>query len=340
MADTNDNVDNHRAPPPELDVVDNVDITKLSNAEKQMLDDLNASKEVKADVFPPSLVDVNMPDEKTPDTATFSHKPAGPVGITGPPGEPGPPGKEADVVAVGVPDDTQIPELDVEGASSPPPPPPALEEMPEILPEEEESEEEALSAGGESPLQNCPHCGWDMGLPVIAEPTYDEKMGFLHSVLGQKTFTHQYELFGGRVIVRFRTLTTKEMDVIYNQVFQQRETGEISTIQDYWEKVNRYRLYLQLTYLSAVDGSFTHTLPDGYSSETNPHAESYYDFEPANPDDSYLAEIEKHVLEEVLRTETIQRSINTMCARFNRLVGKLEAMIDNSDFWEATKEQS
>jgi hypothetical protein len=339
VAKQNEDAGNQRAAPANLDIVSDVDVSKLSTAEKQMLTDLNTAKEVKEDVFPPSLADVSVPEDETVDTITFSHEPSMPVDDPGPPGEPGPPGKEADVVATGVPVDTPIPDLDVEADSSPSFPPP-LQEGPEILPEEDVAEGEALSAGGTSELQNCPHCGWDMGLPTIAEPTYDEKMGFLHSVLGQKTFVHQYELFGGKVIVRFRTLTTKEMDVIYNQVFRERESGAVTTIQDYWEKVNRYRLYLQLTYLSAVDGSFTHTLPDGYSSDANPHADSHYDFKPANPDDSYLPEIEQHVLEEVLRTETIQRSINTMCARFNRLVAKLEAMIDNSDFWEATKEQS
>ena len=323
-------VENNEDTKPELEVVGGVDISKLSDAEKQMLDDLNATKEANLDVFPPSLADTVQPAEKVMETVTLNHEP---------PDE----GKEADVVATGVPEDSPIPELELEGDTSEPPMPPVLEEPeegPEVLVDRVVHEEEGNLTGSQAELQNCPHCGWDMSIPGTAEPTYDEKMGFLHSVLGQKAFTHQYELFAGKVVVRFRTLTTKEMDVVYNQVFREREDGEVTTIQDYWEKVNRYRLYLQLTYLSATDGSFTHTLPDGYSLESNLHAESYYDFKPANPDNSYLPEIEQHVLKEVLRTESIQRAINTMCARFNRLVAKLEAMIDNSDFWEATKEQS
>jgi len=159
-------------------------------------------------------------------------------------------------------------------------------------------------------------------------------------VLGQKTFTQQYDLFGGKVIVRFRTLTTKEMDVIYNFVFKQRETGVITTIQDYWEKVNRYRLYLQLTHLSATDGSFTHSLPDSYSRETNPYATEFWQFPAYDPDVGYLEQIEEKILKEVLRTETIQRTISTYCARFNRLVSKLEVMIDSPDFWNETEQQS
>lgn len=306
---------------------DDIDVSKLSDVEKQMLDDLNVANTVdeSRDVFPPSITEAVEPQEKSSEKLVLTQE------------------------APALPVEEPIPALEIEEA---PPSPPVMSDIPETstsLPpppplvdaEAEEEIDTPEGTTGSSPgIQTCPHCNWDMSLPVIAEPTYDEKMGFLHSVLGQKTFTHQYEIFGGNVVARFRTLTTKEMDIIYRQVFAERETGEITTIQDYWEKVNRYKLYLQLTYLSAVDGSFTHTLPEGYSPESNPHAAECYKFKPANPDHTYLPEIENHVLEEVLRTETIQRSINTICARFNRLVAKLEAMIDNSDFWNATEEQS
>jgi hypothetical protein len=318
----------HKAPSMSLESVDGVDTAKLSDAEKQMLSDLNMSNTASEDkdVFPPSIVEAVVPEERSSESVVLT--------------------QEMPEVVL----DEPIPELEIEqedpslpeNAAPPPlenvaPPPPLIdaeeEEEPVVAPEK--------NVTGSTPsIQTCPHCNWDMSLPAIAEPTYDEKMGFLHSVLGQKTFVHQYAIFGGKVVVRFRTLTTKEMDIIYRQVFAERETGEITTIQDYWEKVNRYKLYLQLTYLAAVDGSFTHALPEGYSPETNPHAAECYQLKPANPDHSYLPEIEEHVLGDVLRTETIQRSVNTICARFNRLVAKLEAMIDNSDFWNATEEQS
>lgn len=319
----------HKAPSPPIESAGNVDVSKLTDAEKQMLSDLDVADSVAKDkdVFPPSILEAVMPEEKSSESVVLTQE------------------------VPELPEEEPIPQLEIEKEVptppeniAPPPPENVAPPPPLIDAEANEVEEPAAAAeenttGSTPRIQTCPHCSWDMSLPVIAEPTYDEKMGFLHSVLGQKTFVHQYEIFGGNVVVRFRTLTTKEMDTIYRQVFSEREGGEITTIQDYWEKVNRYKLYLQLTYLTAVDGSFTHTLPDGYSAETNTHATECYKFKPANPDHSYLPEIEEYVLGEVLRTETIQRSVNTICARFNRLVAKLEAMIDNSDFWNATEEQ-
>ena len=213
--------------------------------------------------------------------------------------------------------------------------PPALEDVPPVA--NEESSSPTGDAGEQSQLLNCPHCSWDLSMPALVEPDHEEKLSFLHSVLGQKPFTKQYDMFGGQVVVRFRTLSTKEMDVIYRAVFKQREKGEIVTAQDYWEKVNRYRLYLQLSYLASTDGSFTHTLPDAYSEETNPHGTDYWEFSSYDSEVGYLDNIEDKILTEVLRTETIQRSIANYCARFNRLVSKLEVMVDNPNFWKETE---
>jgi hypothetical protein len=327
VAEEHDDQGFYKASSP-LEPRDDIDVSKLSDAEKQMLSDLNVANATEAvkDVFPPSLVEAVEPQEQSAEKVVLTQE-------TPELAEEEPvPALEIEEAPPPAPPLDNIPEA----AASPPPPPPLIDTEAEA----EEVDIPENSTGSGPPIQTCPHCNWDMSLPVIAEPSYDEKMGFLHSVLGQKTFIHQYEIFGGKVVVRFRTLTTKEMDLIYRQVFAERETGEITTIQDYWEKVNRYKLYLQLTYLAAIDGSFTHTLPEGYSPEANPHATEYYKFKPDNPDHTYLPEIESYVLEDVLRTETIQRSVNTICSRFNRLVAKLEAMIDNSDFWNATEEQS
>ena len=326
--DSKDDAGFYRNPKPDLQLREDIDKSKLSAVELEMLAQLeqqNANDPSK--VFPPSLAQ----KETQEPVVLAAEQPEGVV-----------PSREPAPVTLQV---EQEPELPPVAVAEPETPPEA--EMPELPPLIDENEEpgqsdpvDTLSAGGTAFHSNCPHCGWDLSAPTIQEPSYDEKMGFLHSVLGQRTFANQYELFGGQVLVRFRTLTTKEMDVVYSQVFKEREAGIVTTVQDYWEKVNRYRLYLQLIYLAAKDGSFTYQLPQGYSEEVNPHAESYYEYEPATPDGTFLPEIEDYILQNVLRTESIQRTVNTLCARFNRLLSKLEALVDNSDFWKATGEQS
>ncbi len=200
--------------------------------------------------------------------------------------------------------------------------------------------EEQPSATGATPtLTDCPHCGWQLHLPDIAEPSYGEKQSFLQSILGQKPYIRDYELLGGALTVRFRTLTVKEIDVIYHQVFLERERGTIQTIDDYWERINRYRLYLQTCQVAT--STFRHDLPDGYSQETNPFAEAHWQFDPPeDPRETGLPIIETYFVEHVLNTEHLNRSVNNQCLRFNRLVARLEALMDNSDFWKPTGEQS
>jgi len=311
--------DNYKADQPKLELNSNVDESKLSDVEKEMLADLRESKELPP--LPPAISEMQLEEKQkvSEDTTTTL--------------EALPEGKIADSISAPLPVEPKLQTMPVED------PPPVPEEPPPYVETNDtnDTDTEPLSGGSEAPLVNCPHCGWDLSKQAIVEPDQDEKMGFLHSVLGQKPFIQQYELFGGKVIVRFRTLTTKEMDIVYNVVFQQRESGAITTIQDYWEKVNRYRLYLQLTYLASTDGSFTHTLPDSYSKETNPSGEHFWDFSGIHDNPERLKKIEDTLLTDVLRTETIQRTISNYCARFNRLVSKLEVMIDSPDFWNETE---
>ena len=324
----------YKAQRPPVELNDNIDKSKLSPAELEMMEQLEkAASNDSSKVFPPSLAQAAAP-VSAPESVVLTPKDDAQTV----------PSREAAHIGLAVEDEPELPQMPVEQASEVPELPPETPELPPLVDEEEvpgtEDAPPPLSAGGVAQHENCPHCGWDLKSPTIQEPSYEEKMGFLQSVLGQRTFVNQYEIFGGAVMVRFRTLTTKEMDIIYSQVFSEREAGVVTTVQDYWEKVNRYRLYLQLVYLAAKDGSFTYQLPHGYSEDTNPHAESFYEFEPENPEGTFLPQIENHILENVLRTESIQRSVNTLCARFNRLLAKLEALIDNSDFWKATGEQS
>jgi hypothetical protein len=188
----------------------------------------------------------------------------------------------------------------------------------------------------------CLHCGHDPSVPSIEEPPYEEKLAFLHAVLGQKCYPKRYDLFGGNVTVTFRTLTTREIEAVFRQAYLDDRAGKLPTKADYWEAVNRYRLYLQLTSLSAPgpDG-FVHELPDGLSEETNPDATACWKpVEPLEPGQTALPMIEDFVIGNVLKTELLFRTVHVACNEFNRLVAKLEAMADNSDFWKPTGEPS
>lgn len=182
---------------------------------------------------------------------------------------------------------------------------------------------------------NCPHCGWDLAVPDDVEVTAGDKAAFLHAVLGEKPFTKDFPLFGGQVTVVFRTLTAQEIDAVFAQVFLEKKKGEILTDMDFYERINRYRLYLQMQ--SFRSGTFHHDFPEGFTPQTNPGAAGHYELPPDLPDgETGLRLVERHVRETALKTESVTRVVTARSRVFNRVVDKLEAFVDNPDFWQAT----
>jgi hypothetical protein len=190
----------------------------------------------------------------------------------------------------------------------------------------------------------CPHCEWDLAQGEdIAEPDQVTKLSFLHCMLGVKPFTQKIELFGGSIEVIFRSLTLGEVEAVYAQAFADQKAGKVTTELDYWEQVNRYRLYLQLQLVRSLGpNKVEHDLPDGLDKNVNSGAEVTWQDNnpPVAAGATLLPNIEEYITKKVLPQEAMFRVVNMACNRFNRLVAKLEAMADNSDFWTRTGEQS
>lgn len=227
----------------------------------------------------------------------------------------------------------EVVEPEVVPEVSPPPPP---EE------EEEDTEESDMPA---TVNHICKMCGWDQSIPVIPEPPHQDKIAFLQAVIGQKVFSKRYTLFGGELKVTFRTLTIKEIDALYQETFKAQKAGIIVTTADYYEYLNRLRLYLQITSLSASSSALHIKLPDGLTEETHPGVKSYWKSflkEQKKFDDNktLIEQIADYVIFEVLKTEHLQRAITHECNKFNKLVAKLEACVDNPDFWKETEQPS
>jgi hypothetical protein len=227
-----------------------------------------------------------------------------------------------------------VPDFDPPPAEEPPTPPAA---------DEFESRE---SSGVGSLKQICVQCGWDQDVPTIPEPEYQDKIAFLHCVLGQKVFSKKYALFGNNLKVTFRTLTIREIDMLYQETFKAQKLGLIQTTADYYEYLNRQRLYLQLIGLISQQTAMHIRLPDGLDKSTHPDAELYWeDFlraEKAYKEDgeSLLMQVQDYIITKVLRTEQLQRTVTHTCNKFNRLVAKLESCVDDPNFWNETELQS
>ena len=218
--------------------------------------------------------------------------------------------------------------------------PPPEEPEPEPEPEAESKKEEGSTINA-----ICAHCGWDQSLPVIEEPQAKEKLAFLHSVLGGTPYKKKQNLFGGNLQVTFRTLTIKEIDKLYADTFQAQKDGKISTSSDYYEYLNRLRMNLQLVSVIGKKSSLHHTLPEGLTNQTNKAAASYWEDylkekRIYRPEESLALQIQDYVLENVLVTEQLLRVVSHACQNFNRLAAKLEARVDDADFWKETEQLS
>lgn len=228
----------------------------------------------------------------------------------------------------------QIAEPEVVPEAAPPPPE-----------EEEEKDDEEEPDMPATVNHVCKMCGWDQSIPAIPEPPHQDKIAFLQAVIGQKVFSKRYTLFGGELKVTFRTLTIKEIDALYQETFKAQKAGVIVTTADYYEYLNRLRLYLQITSMSATSSALHIKLPDGLTEETHPGVKSYWKSflkEQKKFDDSksLIEQIADYVIFEVLKTEHLQRAITHECNKFNKLVAKLEACVDNPDFWKETEQPS
>jgi hypothetical protein len=218
-------------------------------------------------------------------------------------------------------------------------PPPPADTQPDVTTEEEEETEAPLSTLNIV----CPQCGWDHANPTVSEPENKDKLAFLHVILGAKVFSKQYSLFDGKLKAEFRTLTVKELDLLYAEAFNAQKAGLITNTSDYYEYLNRLRVCLQLIKLSASSHSLHVVLPTGLTEESHPDTDSYWDsflkskgidYEP----ERLVLAVQDYVLEQVLKTEHLHRLITHESAKFNRLVSKLEACVDNPDFWKETEQ--
>ena len=229
-------------------------------------------------------------------------------------------------------------EIEVVPEAEPPP-------MAEEEPEQPTEDEEAQTLGPATVNHMCVQCGWDQSIPVIAEPEHKDKIAFLQAVIGQKVFSKRYTMFGNMLRVTFRTLTIKEIDSLYQETFRAQKEGIIVTTADYYEYLNRLRLYLQISSLSATSSALHIKLPEGLTEETHPGVKSYWDtfLRKENKlveSKSLVQQISEYVVTEVLKTEHLQRTVTHECNKFNRLVAKLEACVDNSDFWKEIEQPS
>lgn len=116
--------------------------------------------------------------------------------------------------------------------------------------EEEKPEEEPPDFESLAPVKDCPRCGWDVRKRSVEEATSDDKLAFVESLLGSTRFYKNYEMLGGRIAVRFRSLNVTEEDMISNFLREETDAKRIQLKEEWLTWFARCRLVLMLEQLT------------------------------------------------------------------------------------------
>jgi hypothetical protein len=177
----------------------------------------------------------------------------------------------------------------------------------------------------------CPHCGWDTRKKEMVEVTDDDKMDFVQSILGGIRFKKVYELFGGRLRVTFRTLTTAESDMAYKQLIVDAQNDVQSKILGdtsfYWRTLMAYRAIIAVEKVESSENIV----------EIPPVNEIDVDEDSYKKPNTKLSALFDDLVEQIMPTEIIRNTISHLYTEFQSLCEKLQAMSESKDFWKATK---
>jgi hypothetical protein len=204
--------------------------------------------------------------------------------------------------------------------------PPAAEEpvKEEPKPEEENKEPEKVLEPAAVPPVYCQRCGWDMRQKFDVVPTERDKEDFLATLLGGTRFKKKYELFGGRIVITFRSLMAEENKLVYRQLVLDQQKNKVATEAEWFVQMMDYRLACSLETISDKNGKVIATVPTLDEMPFEPDKD-----EPlATSLPKQLELINKHLAQEATR-----RLVGTHLRQFQRLVEGLEAMALEPNFW-------
>lgn len=197
-----------------------------------------------------------------------------------------------------------------------PPPPVAVEP----------AEEQIIAVPAEEPKPAavfCPRCGWDARMKFDVVPTNRDKEDFLSTLLGGQRFRKKYELFGGKVVVTFRSVMAEENKLIYRQLVLDQAVDKVRTEAEWFVQLMDYRLACALDTITNDSGKVLAEMPE-LVMPTGP-----IDADGQTPIVAQLDIINKNILAQ----EATRRLVGTHLRQFQRLIEGLEAMALEPSCW-------
>lgn len=204
--------------------------------------------------------------------------------------------------------------------------------VPEGLPEEapqppaDTTVAEPDDAGGTLPMTRCPRCLWNMAHSFEAQPTADDRLSFVATVLGTARFKKIYVLLGGRLRVTFRSLTSAEVDLVFRQMRIDQLRGLILGEADYFGRLNMYRLACMVEQIADGEGAIISDVPEIFDI---PYDEPEF----GQPDQTRLVPMVEWFNDNICKTESMRRMVAQKHREFQRLLEALEAQTSTPDFW-------
>lgn len=213
---------------------------------------------------------------------------------------------------------------DREAAVEEPAPAPAPEPAPVVTDVVPESQ----SVGGLGPMviaPFCPRCGWDMMQKFDVDVTEDDKVDFLATLLGGSRFRRNYELVGGNMVLRLRSVLGDENFLIQRQLLLDQDAGEILSEAEWFLRMAEYRMACSLDAILDKDGKVLAANPELGDLQFTPPADK--------PTQTALVLARKQVNSGALAHEVTRRLVAAHLRKFNRLVESLESMALEPSFW-------
>lgn len=196
-------------------------------------------------------------------------------------------------------------------------------------PEEAVTESEEISTlGAVEPmftLPFCPRCGWDMQNKFDVDITDEDKVDFLATLLGGSRFSRNYELAGGKMIVRLRSMLADENFLVQRQLLLDQNAGEILTEAEWFIRMGDYRMACSLESITDSNGKIIVANPALQDLQFTPPADK--------PTQTALVLALQQVNGKALAHEVTRRLVLVHLRKFQRLVEALEAMALDPSFW-------
>lgn len=171
---------------------------------------------------------------------------------------------------------------------------------------------------------HCARCQWPVNVPFNIVATEQDKQLFLISILSGESYQKQYDLLGGTVQLKLRSLSIPEVTAINMQLGYMVRAGIISGNLEYGLHNMLFRTALGVAELKVgISVIYSRTPFDDF---TKTHA-------PVGENPTALPEYAE-VVAKSLKSEPVVQIVNKTYREFQRLIELLEEKTGESAFWK------